>query len=140
MVVPKVLPGEHERAQPFWQAANDGVLVVQRCSRCGSYAHPPRRVCVTCRASDGELSMEPVSGRGTIASWVLAERAFLDVHRDDVPYVVVSVALDEQPDVRLLGTLVDGPEAPLSLHAPVEVVFVEAAPGVNVPQWRLVTT
>ena len=143
MVVPKVLPGADERAGEFWQAAAEGRLVVQRCGRCGTYAHPPLRACVRCHAVGGDLAFAPVSGRGTVASWIEVQRTFLDAHRDDVPYVVLSVALAEQPDVRLPAMLADGTAADLSLGAEVEVVFIDATDElgtVAVPQFWLAAT
>jgi hypothetical protein len=55
----------------------------------------------------------------------------------DVPFVLVDVELFAQADLRLIGRLVDGPDAALRLGAPVRVVFEDVAPGVAVPAFEL---
>ena len=55
----------------------------------------------------------------------------------DVPFVLVDVELAEAPDVRLIGRLLDGPDAPLRLGGPVEVVFEDLTPEISVPAFRL---
>jgi hypothetical protein len=55
----------------------------------------------------------------------------------DVPFVLVDVELSAQPEVRLIGRLVDGPEAPLRLGAPVHLTFEDIAPDLSVPAFAL---
>ena len=55
----------------------------------------------------------------------------------DVPFVLVDVELAAQEDVRLIGRLVDGPDATLEVGAAVSLVFEDVAPGVSVPAFRL---
>jgi uncharacterized protein len=55
----------------------------------------------------------------------------------DVPFVLVDVELAAQPDVRLIGRLVDGPDAPLRLGAAVRLTFEDIAPDVAVPAFVL---
>ena len=136
MAVPRVLPGEDERTGWFWQAAARGELAIQRCANCGTYAHPPRQVCRHCHSSGEALQPATVSGRGTVGSWVVVQRPFLDAQRDDGPYVLVAVDLVDAPGVRLPAMLADADgAADLRLGDPVEAVFVEAG-GVAVPQFR----
>jgi hypothetical protein len=53
------------------------------------------------------------------------------------PFVLVDVELSAQPEVRLIGRLVDGPDAPLRLGAPVRLTFEDIAPDVAVPAFEL---
>jgi hypothetical protein len=55
----------------------------------------------------------------------------------DVPFVLVDVELFVQADLRLIGRLVDGPDARLRLGAPVRLVFEDLAPGAAVPAFEL---
>jgi hypothetical protein len=55
----------------------------------------------------------------------------------DVPFVLVDVELSAQADLRLIGRLVDGPDASLHLGAPVRLVFEDVAPGVSIPAFEL---
>jgi hypothetical protein len=55
----------------------------------------------------------------------------------DLPFVLVDVELLEQPELRLIGRLLDGPDAPLHLGAPVSVAFEDLDEGVSVPAFTL---
>jgi hypothetical protein len=55
----------------------------------------------------------------------------------DVPFVLVDVALLAEEELRLIGRLMDGPETPLRIGAPVRMVFEDIAPGIAVPAFEL---
>jgi len=135
--VAKPVPVPDELSEGFWAAAARGRLAIQRCADCGRYTHPPTTVCSGCFTVPPHLAAEDVSGRGRIASWTVVRQAFLPGFRDDVPYVVVVVELDEQPGLKVLGRLVDGVDATFAIGDRVEVTFEEPAPGVAVPAFRL---
>jgi uncharacterized OB-fold protein len=134
------VPLPDERSAPYWSAAAEHVLAVARCSRCGQLSHPPDIVCPRCHHPDPGFTFEPVSGKGTVRSWVILHQSFLPGFDALLPLVLVDVALDEQSDVRLIGRLLDGPEAPLALGSPVRVAFEDLAPDIAVPAFTLATT
>jgi uncharacterized OB-fold protein len=101
------------------------------------YAHPPDVVCPHCRSTDPRFAFEPVSGRGTVRSWTIVRQSFLPGFDDDVPFVLVDVELAEQPELRMIGRLVDGPDAPLAIGAHVRAAFERIAPDVAVPAFAL---
>jgi uncharacterized protein len=125
----------------FWAAALRGELVVQACGACGHRTFPPRPMCPVCRSV--ERVWEPVSGRGTIWTWVVAHPPLLPVFQPFAPYAVVVVALDEDPAIRLVGNLVTAPDAPIdSVDAstigfgdPVQAVFTRMADDVTLVNW-----
>jgi len=51
--------------------------------------------------------------------------------------VLVDVELAEQPELRLIGRLLDGVHAPLRLGAPVTVAFEDLPDGMAVPAFVL---
>jgi hypothetical protein len=55
----------------------------------------------------------------------------------DVPFVLVDVELVTEEELRLIGRLMDGPETPLRIGAPVRMVFEDIAPGIAVPAFEL---
>ena len=67
-------------------------------------------------------------------------QSFVPGFDDLLPFVLVDVELDEQDDLRTIGRLLDGPDAPLAIGARVVVAFEDLAPGVSVPGFRLETT
>jgi hypothetical protein len=55
----------------------------------------------------------------------------------DLPFVLVDVELVEQRELRMIGRLVDGPDAPLRIGSPVTVVFEDLGEGLAVPAFAL---
>lgn len=131
------VPVPDEQSAPFWAAAGRGELVLARCSRCRRFAHPPDPVCPSCRHTDPAFAFEPVAGGGTVRSWTVIRQSFLPGFEADLPFVLVDVELDAQPDLRFIGRLVDGPGAPLHAGDRVTVTFEQIAGGVCVPAFAL---
>jgi uncharacterized OB-fold protein len=131
------VPVPDELSAAFWKAAADHVLAVARCSRCSFYTHPPDVVCRHCGSTDPAFEFTPVTGRGRVKSWTVIHQSFLPGFDEELPFVLVDVELVEQPDLRMIGRLLDGPDAPLFLGAEVRVAFEDVAPAVAVPAFRL---
>jgi uncharacterized OB-fold protein len=119
---------------PFWEGANQGQLLIQRCQKCGTYIHLPRPVCRNCLSFD--LKSEPVSGRATLYSFTITYKAFHPFFVDKVPYVLASVELAEQAGLRLLTNLVDVDEADIRIGMDLVVDFRELEPGYAVPLFK----
>jgi uncharacterized OB-fold protein len=122
---------------PYWEAAAAHVFTVARCSRCRSFTIPVDVVCPHCHSTDPAFAFEAVSGRGVIRSWTTVHQSFLPGFDDDLPFVLVDVELDEQPELRLIGRLLDGSEVGLGIGDRVRVQFEDLAPGVAVPAFEL---
>ncbi len=104
----------------FFAGAARGELVIPRCDSCGEWVWYPEPACPH---DGGALTWTPVSGRGTLFTWVVVERAFLPAFADRVPFVTALVVLDEDPALRLCTYLVDAEPADLIADAPVTVSF-----------------
>jgi uncharacterized protein len=131
------LPIPDEQSGPYWEAASNHILSIARCSRCGSFSHPPDVVCPHCHSADPGFVWTAVSGRGRIRSWTVMRQSFLPGFDASVPFVLVDVELDEQPELRLIGQLTDGPDAPLRIGSRVSVVFEALSPDISVPEFAL---
>jgi uncharacterized protein len=124
-----LLPAVDEEAAPFWQAAEQGRLVVQACGSCGRRRHPPRPMCPSCRST--QRTWEQVTGTGRIWSYVVPHPPLLEPYSSLAPYNVVVVELDVDPRIRFVGNLIAHRQAPLNsvdpstinIGEPVEVVF-----------------
>jgi uncharacterized OB-fold protein len=124
------LPAKDHVSTPFWEAASRGELLIQRCPS-GHRQFYPRAVCKVC-GSDPEW--ERASGRGTVHTFTIIRQNHARPFRDELPYVVAMVELDE--GVRMMGNITDCPVDDVHIGMPVEVHMVEAEPGVGVPFWR----
>jgi uncharacterized protein len=132
------VPVADEQSQVFWSGCAAHLLVLARCTRCSKLVHPPDTVCPHCGTTDPGFEFTAVEGSGSVRSWTVVRQSFLPGF--DVPFVLVDVELSAQKDLRLIGRLVDGPDVPLRLGAPVHLAFEDVAPGVAVPAFALAAT
>jgi uncharacterized protein len=139
-VTTRPLPVPDAQSAPFWAAAAEHVLAIARCAQCQQFSHPPDIVCPHCHHADPQFAFEPVSGDGTVRSWVIIRQSFIPGFEEDVPFLLVDVELDLQLDLRLIGRLIDGPESPLHIGDRVHLAFEDLAPGVSVPAFTLKET
>ena len=133
----RVMPVPDEQSAPYWNAAAEHVLTAARCSNCRMFSLPPDVVCPHCGTTSPDFTFEPVSGRGIVRAWTVVRQSFLPGFDGDLPFVLVDVELDDQRELRLIGRLVDGVDAPLSSGARVVPAFEDIAPGVAVPAFAL---
>ncbi|MGE0859742.1 MAG: Zn-ribbon domain-containing OB-fold protein [Gammaproteobacteria bacterium] len=132
----KPLPEPSAVSRPFWEALREHRLVLQCCRQCHTVRHYPRPVCDRCYSMDYEWL--PASGRGTLHSWSTYHHPFHFAFKRDMPYVVLTVDLEE--GVRLQAPLRGADASALKLGAAVEVVYEDATDEVTLPAFRLVAT
>ncbi len=119
--------------RPFWDHARNGTLAVQACDDCGDRHFPPSPICPNCNSD--HQTWQPVSGCGTLESWVTFHRAYWPGFADDIPYDVCLVRLAEGP--LMVSNLLSGTEG-VRLGAAVQAVFENEAGAVPLPKWRIV--
>ncbi len=93
---PRPAPTPDADSAPYWAAARDGHLLVQRCTACGHTQLYPRDRCLVCR---GPVEWVEASGRGTVYSFTVIRQNYSRPFRDWIPYVVALVDLEEGPRV-----------------------------------------
>jgi uncharacterized OB-fold protein len=89
-----------------------GTLAVQCCSACAALQHPPEEICHACGSI--ELGTRVLAPRGTVHSYTVVHYAANPALADAVPYTVVLVSLDDAPELRVVGNLLEG-EARLAM-------------------------
>jgi len=105
----------------FWAAAARHELAIPRCSSCEGWVWYPRPKCPACQGES--LQWVTTSGRASLFSWALVERALFAPFKAKAPYVTGLVALEECPEVRLVTNILDCEPALLEIDMPVQVVF-----------------
>lgn len=118
---------------PFWLAAANGRLTAQECLSCGHLRYPIAHVCPNCL--NDACSWRELSGSGTVFSRVVYHRAFNESFRDQVPYIVAIVQLDEGP--RMLSNIVGPDRALVRIGSRVRVTFDRVGDDVAVPLFEL---
>ena len=117
-VPPRMVPPLTDVNRAFWTGGKDGVLLIQRCSACRRWVHPPVAPCPDC---SGELIAEPVSGKGEVFTFTVNHHPFNPTV--PVPYVVAIVELVEQDGLRFMTNVVNCEPDAVTVGMPVRVLF-----------------
>ena len=133
--VTRPIPVPNELSRPFWEAAKQGVLAMQRCQSCGHLQHPPYPTCVNCMAID--LKFEPVDGKGSIYAYTIMYHTGDKRFAPAVPYASIIVELDAAPGALMAGNLLEAPYTEAKVGCRVEVIFQPLNDDITLPQFRL---
>jgi uncharacterized protein len=136
-----LIPPIDESNAGFWEGTRRGELCVEQCAGCQTLRFPPRPMCPDCHATGRRWV--PVSGRGSIWSFVVPHPPLLDQFSEIAPFNVIIVSLTEDPTLRMVGNLVSeagGPihiidPARIEIEAPVRVVFEAVSESLHLPRW-----
>lgn len=126
----KPLPAIDDLNRPYWEGARAGELRVQQCLDCGALRFPPSRNCTRCLGEKTEWVR--LSGKGTVWSWCVFHKRYLDGF--EVPYNVVLVQLGEGP--KLYSNLLDVDAAVLRVGMPVRARFVPVTDDVTLVEFE----
>lgn len=125
-------PAVSEETAPFWDAAAEGRLVVERCRACGAESFPPRGICRACRGR--AMAWVEVAGPGTVYSFTVNHQRWLPELA--VPYAVVLVEFADHPGVRVAGRLRRCPPGDAAIGMPVAVGFEPGPGGFAIPSFE----
>jgi uncharacterized OB-fold protein len=132
----KPQPRLTEVTRPYWEGANEGRLMIQRCANpaCGKAVFYPRVCCPYCRG--GELTWFRATGRGTIVTHTTVRRPHHGGFNASAPYVFAAVEIEEGACIyaEIPGAPVEGASL---VGRQVMVVFAEHGPGRRMPVFRL---
>ncbi len=93
---------ESAEAGPYWEATRSRRLVLPWCISCDRPFWYPRAACPGCLSTD--IEWREATGRGTVYAVSVQYNAALPEFRDEIPYAVALVELDE--GVRLMTNVV----------------------------------
>ncbi len=129
---PLPLPQPTDVDRPFWEAATEGRLLLQRCRATGAvWARPQAASPATGRTADVEWF--EARGFGRVFSFTVVRHAPDPAFQARSPYVLALIDLDE--GARMLAGVV-GPDAlETRIGDPVRVVFEARGHGFNAPQF-----
>jgi uncharacterized OB-fold protein len=127
----KPLPAPDMISAEYWSALASGRLLVQRCPDCRRRQFYPRAVCTQC---GGDPTWEEVSGRGTVYTFTVIRQNGVPSFRDETPYVVAMIELEEGP--RLMGNVTGCSVEEVRVGMAVRAYAVEAESGIAIPLWE----
>ena len=100
------LPLLTAETEAFWTGGKDGCLMIQRCTRCDLYQHPPLPICSACRTET--VGLVAVSGKGKVKTYTVNHQAWLPGL--DEPFVIAAIELDEQAELYVYSNILAPPE------------------------------
>lgn len=118
-------------SEPWFAAANEGRLLLQRCTSCGHHQFYPRIVCTRCSAPEPEWV--EASGKGVVASFTVVRHAVSGAYA--APYVVALVDLSEGP--RMMSNIIACEPGDVRIGHAVQVCFEQWDDDVALPVFTL---
>ena len=128
----KPVPQPDDLSRPFFEGANRGELMLQKCGDCGAWLAPGSRACSECLGES--LTWQAASGQATLFTFAVMHQRYHPGFADELPYNIAVVQLDEGP--RLSTTIVGVANDDLRVGMPLTVTFEQAGEGVTLPKFR----
>jgi uncharacterized OB-fold protein len=128
----KPLPLINEETKPYWDYCRRHELRMQKCHQCGYIRFPISVICPKCHAMEAEWVK--LSGQGKIYSFTIYRVAYHPAFRDDIPYVVAIIQLDEGP--RMESNIIGCKVEEVKMEMPVVVAFDDVTEEVTLPKFR----
>jgi len=124
---PAPVMGLYDR--PMWDSIRERKMRLQRGKVSGTWLYPPGPG----TPGGEELEWTPISGNGTILSWVIFHRQYLPAY--PAPYNVIAVRLDEGPTIisNLEGKTPEGNW----IGRRVKLVYADMPDGAVLPRFTL---
>lgn len=115
------LPTPSSDTAAFWEGCSQGEVRYQRCHTCGQVQLIPRALCESCHGQD--LHWELSCGHGVVLSFTTVFRAPLPAFKQDVPYLIALI--DMQEGFRLMVNVrkIDGTLPDLKIGQSVRIGF-----------------
>ena len=129
----KPLPTITDENRGFWEGAKRGKICMQQCSECKHIRYPVSHVCPKCLSYN--FAWTDLSGRGSVFSYVVFHQLYNQAFKDDIPYNVAMVQLEEGP--RMYSNIVGTDNDAVKVGDEVEAVFDAVTPEVTIPRFRL---
>lgn len=128
----KPMPAVSSLNRPYWEGLKQHRFVMPNCNDCGKTWYPPTPFCPECWSRS--FSWHQLSGRGRVNSWVVFYQAYFSSFKDDIPYNVAEIELEEGP--RLLTNLVEVDHADIRIGMPVEISFDDVTDEITLAKFK----
>jgi len=119
-------------AKPFWDAAREEKLILQKCKDCEKHVFYPRIACPHCFSEDVEWV--EASGKGTVYSYTVVTNNAPSAFIQDMPFVIAIVKLQE--GVQMLTNIVGCDPKQVQCDMPVEVTFERLDDEFTLPKFK----
>ena len=129
----KPLPTISDETKTYWEGCKAHELRIPKCNDCSELFFPPQGVCPHCLSDN--VGYQKASGKGTVYSMSIVHQNRSPGFRDELPYILAYVTLDEGVQMFTNVVGVDDPYQ-VKVGAPVEVVFEDATEEITIPKFK----
>jgi len=127
------LPRPTADTRNFWDGCTEGIVRYQSCTACGKVQIIPRSLCESCQSN--KLVWRASSGLGRILSHTTVYRAPTPAFRDEAPYVIAIVDMNE--GFRLMVNVKGGEASKVVIGSPVRIGF-RVIDGIALPHAEVI--
>ncbi len=127
----KPIPYVDAVTEPFWDATVEGRLTYQQCPACGHRQFYPRAACTACGQTP---ALVDAVGTGTVHTFTVIRQYGGRGFKDELPYVVAMIELDEGP--KMMGNVTDVDPESVRIGDRVQVWFADAGDRAHIPLWK----
>jgi uncharacterized OB-fold protein len=132
MTYKKPLPSPNPDTRIFWEQCRAHRLTFQKCNDCGHLRWPPALICPRCYSDSYESIVS--AGKGTVFTFVVYHQAFHPAFKEDLPYVVAIVKLEEGP--QFVSNIVGCEPDQVCCDLPVELVWEDITQEFSLPKFQ----
>ena len=134
MAYNKPLPVPQGESDVYWQKAKQGELCLRNCKSCGNAYFYPRDISPCCFSRDTDWVQ--ASGKATLFTYGIVQRAPHPGFVDDVPFVTAVVELEEGPKMATNIVIEDPTPENLQIGMALEVVFEDITDELALPKFK----
>ena len=133
----KPLPVITELTRPFWTAARNGKLVLQKCQRCATFNFHPKPWCIECGRR--ELAWTDAKPTGTVYSYTISRSVAMNFPgwEKDLPVLMCLIDLDD--GARMYGQVTGCSPEQIRIGMRVRVYFEQISDEAGIPEFRPLT-
>lgn len=131
----KPIPLKNQDIHPYWDAADQHELKLQKCTACRSFIHPPGPACPSCGSPETEWELLGSNISATVYSYVVSYRPFLPGFQHDLPTIITVASLDAAPEVKLMANIINCDAEDVEIGMPLQMTWVDITEDRALPQW-----
>jgi uncharacterized protein len=130
----KPLPDITDMTRPFWTAAKNGRLVLQKCGRCGTFNFHPKPWCIECGSRD--LPWTEVEPLGTVYSYTVSRSVAMNYKGWEAELPVLMCLIDLDVGARMYAQVTQCTPEDLRIGMRVEAWFEPISEEAGIPKFR----
>jgi len=130
----KPLPQITDLTRPFWTAAKNGKLVLQKCGKCSTFNFFPKPWCIECGSRD--LNWTDAKPFGTVYSFTVSRSVAMNFPGWEAELPVLMCLIDLDDGVRLYGQVKGCKPEDMKIGMRVEAFFEDISAEAGIPKFR----